>query len=398
MSGILARIAGFGFCLVVNVVEVTAGVNFVAHPGYPAPNYFSGTNSRGFYRASITYPHNHIAKFELYLNDQLTLALNTPVVPGLPGGGEEPGTLPGLVPIQEGAVMFDSFYYAFPNSTITVKCKVYAETHPGGSGQWFEDSYTVSVANKGALFGINDLENSGGGAGALAADSRLSVIGFPKTRTYHWGWTGSYDFPLHVNNSNLVYYAGHGTPTTIYDGVQSVQNDWGYWCGIPIYARQMDGTPSVQAVISAKMGSGLPPFNSGSYGACPPVNIAVHMACHAENPNLPAGNTYFSSYFLPYWNGYGGYCENQGFLGWTIGTPVLDYYWLTTYLMDELIAGEKLEVARLRMIVNMNLNATKHLEYDQSYAFVDQDVNTTLRRVYDPGSSIKRWWRPIDLP
>jgi hypothetical protein len=50
------------------VAIANAGANFIPHPGYPAPNYFSGTNSRAFYRVQVTAPHNHIAVVELYLN------------------------------------------------------------------------------------------------------------------------------------------------------------------------------------------------------------------------------------------------------------------------------------------------------------------------------------------
>jgi hypothetical protein len=63
-----------------------AGVSFVAHPGYPNPTHFSGTNSRAFYRATVTYPHNHISKFELLLNGNPTLVLDTPYIPGSGGG------------------------------------------------------------------------------------------------------------------------------------------------------------------------------------------------------------------------------------------------------------------------------------------------------------------------
>ncbi|HRK20815.1 MAG TPA: hypothetical protein PLX06_03360 [Fimbriimonadaceae bacterium] len=376
-----------------------AGVDFTPHPGFAAPNYFSGTNARAFYRAQVTSPHLHISKFEIYLNNFATLTLNTPYTPGMPGGGEEPGTLGGVMFEQEGAVMFDSFYYSYPNDSVVVKCRVYAESVPGVSGSWFEHEYSAPAKNRAALFGINDLEvtqpplNLTGAAGMFAASHSLAAIAYPKSLTYNWGWNHSIFFDRTGEDVNVVFYAGHGTPDAIYDGQQATQNEFGCSIGIPIYAYYNIPNPSIEADRTWHIGTGLPPYNSTGK---PQFNLALHMTCNSfGSPNLPSGESYFSRYFYPYWNAYGGFCENQGFLGWSLTLDVRDYYALSTLLVDELAQGEKLAVAMQVMIAGA---PNSHHNYAIGDALIDQDGNTTLRRVYDPNSSLKRWWRPIDMP
>lgn len=261
-----------------------AGIEFFPHYGYPSPVYFSGTNARAFYRAQVTPPHNHIARFDLYLNDFPTLVLNTPVVPGA-GGGGEPGQSTGLIPVQEGAVMFDSFYYAYPTESITVKCRVLAETHPGGAQQWFEHTYTAPSKNKAAIFSLFEFEDASGpfypdSRGGYATQFELSHNFFyPSISEWDSGWTHENFRAALLQGTNVLFYNGHSfNGNSFYDG-QSTPGmiyvpKFLYNPGYP----PLSVSPSVEQMREDAISYPWPPFNSSGH---PAINIAFFISCRS---------------------------------------------------------------------------------------------------------------------
>lgn len=357
-----------------------AGVDFMPHPGYAAPGYFSGTNARAFYRAYVTSPHNHIAKMEILLNDIPTQTLSTPFVPGW--GGEEGGTLGGLIPVQEIAVMFDSFYFANGSSTITVKCRVLAETQPGGAQQWFEHSYSAPSKNKAAIFSLQELEDGStpGGQGGAATEIRMNMIGYPYSFTWANGWTGATFESMLLQDINTVCYVGHSNQLNIENGVRPhnhPQDD--------IYAMTADGTPSVEAMRVAAIDYPWPPFNPSGK---PAFNIVAHFSCRTIS-TIGA----YSTYLYPFWNGYNMFLEDQSFMGFKVGVYLADYLALASEYWGALNGGYRAETARLIM-----MNSPAGMHYGLSDSEILGDDDSRFRRVYYPGSSSLLWWRSIPMP
>jgi hypothetical protein len=356
-----------------------AGIDFVPHPGYDVPLYFSGTNSRAFYRASVSPPHNHIAVFELYLNDILTLQLNTPCVPG----PRNP-----YLAVQEGAVMFDSFYFAYPLSTITVKCRVKAETYPGGSSEWFEHTYSAPSKNAAALFGYWQTEGMTGGNTVAVATAKLGEVQYPCIGITYYGWTFDNYASLIAENRNVVHHHSHGNALGVTDGCAIWSDPEGIWYGNDIWGRQEDGWPSIEAMRIQQMGSGLPPYNSTQK---PPINLAVHMSCL----NVVGNESTCVTFLYPYSNTFVNYSENQSFISWRIKVKIADTAELTEHLFEALVSGLKAIETAQYMIDNAPTNNYIY-EHDDAHAVADGEAR--LRRVYDPTSALLRWWRPIALP
>lgn len=371
-----------------------SGIEFFPHYGYPSPVYFSGTNARAFYRAQITAPHNHIAKFELYLNDLPTLVLNTPVVPG-GGGGGEPGQGTGLIPVQEGAVMFDSFYYSFPLEAVTVKCRVLAETHPGGTQQWFEHTYTAPAKNKAAIFSMNEWEVQSGpywpdSVGGYATKMQLQEILYPNTTTWKVGWNDN-DFRNELlNGTNVLFYHGHSTSLRIRDGTPHNEETGKIWLpkfeynpGQPPFPR----SPSIEQMREDAIAYPWPPFNASGH---PALNIAFFISCETiQDVNQ------FTYTLYPYYNGYGKYLENQAFLGWRIKPKEWHAEAMATVFWMEMRSGKDIESARRAMMDS----PIALLNYNGSDTDVVGDDFTKLRRVYNPSPApTLLWWRPIPMP
>lgn len=356
------------------------GVEFVPHPGYPEPNYFSGTNSRAFYRAYITGAHNHIAKMEILLNDSLTHTLNTPFQPG--GTSEEGGTLGGVIPVQEIAVMFDSFYFSNGTSSIQVKCRVLAETQPGGAQQWFEHSYTVEAKNKNAIFSLQELEDGtfpGGQAGA-ATEIRMNQISHPYSFTWQNGWN-AVTFADKLLGVNAVSVSAHANSVFFEDGVRPHNCPNGH-----IYALAADGSPSVQFMRNSAINYPWPPFNLPSN---PSFNIVAHFSC--DTTQGPIGG--YSMYLYPYWNGYGEFLENQAFMGFNRVILVIHLLNLSSVFWGSLNNGKDIENARIDM-----MSGSAGSTYPITSSEILGDQYARFRRVYNPGNSTLLWWRAIPLP
>lgn len=381
-------------CLLCAVVScyARAGVDFVPHPGYSTPLYFSGTNARAFYRASVTSPHNHIKTIKLELNDIETLSKTTPA---MQTGGEEGGGMMALIPVQDIAIMFDSRAYKLANNgNIVVKCKVYAETVvAGGSvgGQWYDHTYTVPVKNRAALFALDSLENKPECAGGAAALQRLS--NFPATLTANQGWTYSTFSNKIAEDCNVVFYAGHSTLTAIFDG-QHLTPEPSSWLGAPIYAWATgtgSGTPSVEAMRFSQIGDVVwfPPYNMT---ARPAINFAVHMSCSTVTSG---GASKFATYLYPYWNEYDQLVEDQVYLGWKVPVMTEDYQQLSDLLFLDLIDGDTAEVAARDTIESATNTAGSYVPADFK-AVGDKDAR--LICVYNPGNTAKVPYRGIDMP
>lgn len=360
-----------------------AGIEFFPHYGYPSPVYFSGTNSRAFYRVQVTAPHNHIAKLEIYLNNMPTLVLNTPVLPG-GGGGGEPGQGTGLIPVQEGAVMFDSFYYSLGTQSITVKCRVLAESHPGGTQEWFEHTYSAPAKNKAAIFSLPEFEDENGmyypgAAGGGRTKAQLDIIQYPATTTWNQGWTHTTLRDRLLEGVNAFCFVGHGTPQDIRDPNNGI-----------IYLSKFDilgepVTPSIQQMREEAIEYPWPPFNSSGH---PAINIAAFFSCDA----ISSVNN-FSLILYPFWNGYGQFLENQAVMGFSVGVQTVDTNALADTFWGELRRGKRAEPARAAM---MNTEAGSH--YNPGDSQILGDPHATLRRVYFPGPAMSLWWRPIPMP
>jgi hypothetical protein len=73
------------------------------------------------------------------------------------------------------------------------------------------------------------------------------------------------------------------------------------------------------------MGSGFPypPFNTT---ANPPIDLVVFDSC------LTGSNDHFLTWLYPYFNGYGGYLEDQAIAGWTVKPQIPDTSVVATML------------------------------------------------------------------
>lgn len=377
MRSIITWVLSAG-CTALSAISL-AGIAITPHPGYPKPNYFSGTNSRAFFRAVGTAPHVHIQKIEIYLNDIKTVSDHYP----------PPPTQGEVDPAAEAAIMFDSHYFSYSTSgilPIRVKCVVEAVTATG-QVETFEEEYEnpIPARNSAALLSLEDIEAAASPVGIV--HSQLHSIGYPDTMTYSWGWTHS-TFRSKMDGSNFLFYAGHGNPTNISDGQRKFTVDGYFWQGDSIFANE-DVDPSNPHILGMRVDQvgfdQLPPFNSSGK---PPLNLAIQFACNALFPN---GTTPFVSYLFPATNGYGTFLENQAFLSWDMNVPVSDLGLLAQEVSFWLKRGFDIEFAKQKM---EQVNLTLFLEK----SFIKGDGSSRLRQVYDPGSSVKRFWRPISLP
>ncbi len=288
--------------------------------------------------------------------------------------------------------MFDSFFYSYPTESVTVKCRVLAETHPGGAQQWFEHTYSAPTRNKAALFSLNELEVPGepewpGSTGGASTYHQLLQLQYPRSYEYSAGWTHQLLRDRLLEGVNVFCYVGHSNPDSFFDGVP-VPND------SPIYLSKYQSnlpdppielTPSIQQMREDAISYPWPPFNTSGH---PSINIAAFFSCRI----FGAINNY--TYLLyPFYNGYGYFLENQAVMGFTVEVKLHHYSELANKFWLELRSGKSIGVARALM---MATSAGQF--YNLSDSQILGDDYAKLIRVYSPQPSASLWWRSIPMP
>lgn len=343
--------------------NAAAGIDFEPHIDWPAPLHFSGTNSRAFYKATVTYPTVHIERAEIYVDNELTLWEVYPVQ-GLP-----PRQVYRLTTTLK--IMFDSTH--FPNSGITtIKMRV------RGDGIWYEHSYSAIRYNRAGAFGLHSFETTFGGAAATKVKDRLDQIQHYCDLITYSGWDHSIVDTIE-DHATIHYFNTHGTE-------YSFQTDAG---GL-IYPFDSYGSPDLRTWPEASIGSGYPPFNSTGN---PPVHLAVFDSCKTGSSSL------FASILFPAYNGYGGLYENQAIAGWTVSPLISDSELLAALLWNPLIDQEVLDAAIISMIGQatlFNIQVYDSLTYRtiQDGDFVSYaDGMMRVHGVYTNSSLIHSdWW------
>ena len=365
-----------------------AGVTFTPHPGYPSPNFFSGTNARAFYHASLTFPNFHISQVQLIANDQV-MAIHSFTPTGSP-----PRT---AYRIQDWiGVMFDSSMFEH-GADVTIKCKVLVD-----GTTWYEDSYTAPSINKAFLAGLDGLEQVGSYSsaassrqGTLAAQTVLLPY-FQVFRDVSQWDAGTYN--LGLIGKNIHVYAGHSTTTYLLDGQHTSPFDpvHGYDGTAVFFRNQEDPNISnVEDNRTANMSGALPPFSPG-----PSFNLAVMESCQVGKDS---GNSWI--YMFPFWNGYGKYKENQAVLGCTAFLLLDAYRNISEQLFGPLVTGHTISKARDDMVQffidNQIVAVSQDNVTDTVPSFDDfkikGDASATIRKVYDPNETVQstQFWRQI---
>jgi hypothetical protein len=305
----------------------------------------------------------------------------------------------GVVPVQETAVMFDSFYYAYPTTSITVKCRVLVERRVPGSPtqpQWLEHTYSAPAYNKAASFGLDYLEEPPNPSytlrqGATVHNNILGSINYPRSLTRNLGWTYSSAMnPKVGDNTNVFFYAGHSSPDWLTDGQHLTMTGSG-WHGAYIWANATGGSPNLSAMRIAHVGQGstYPPFNSGT----PAINIATLLSCDS----VLGGISNFDSLLYPFFNGYGKLLETQCFVGFSSACYLDTYATLSNVYTHALVDGKTTGEAVAEVQGWINTQYTAPLSNMRIHGLFD--AATRLTRVYEGGGTANlRWWRTIPMP
>jgi hypothetical protein len=292
----------FAVCFLLALLHNSChAVSFHKYITIAEPNYFSGTNSR-VQMSATAGAHEVIREITLYINGEPTdskqINMDYPAF-GLPANL---GT----------TVMFDSSH--FPNGS-TVTCKLKAtvdlliwdpfEIGWMPIGQQTYDSVTQGIVitktakNKQVTFSHQDMGVVwGGSATGLYASSNYNTLDL------YGSWT--YDtFVSLMAGSNVVYVHAHAKapfPSAFEDTVEPSTD------AIPIEPF------NIQVWRDQHNGSGYP-FNNSTLN--PPVNLALLLSCNVARNATGSGppNNQYSTFLRPYFNNYGGWCENQAYAG-----------------------------------------------------------------------------------
>jgi hypothetical protein len=164
------------------------------------------------------------------------------------------------------------------------------------------------------------------------------------------------DFVNSLSGANIVFAATHGEPSRFYAG-QEFYDGEGTEFATHVYPYGYDrydivGHPTwlegvgVEPYRSPQIGSGYPPYNSTGN---PPLNLAFIMSC------ATGAEQDFIRFCLPYYNAYGGYLEDQAFVGYTPSIYIRDMASMATAFWGMLSAGRILREAR-SAVLELNLN------------------------------------------
>jgi hypothetical protein len=242
-----------------------------------------------------------------------------------------------LVPVQEGAIMFDSHHFANNGGTLTVTCRVTVQTIPGGAPVIYTNTYSAPAKNKAAIFNTYDVESTFGGDSALTTSFQLNSINYPNSMTAYSGWTAANFEARLAEDVNIVAYDGHGGPLNIRDGLLPPNNG-------KIWALTADGTPSIQQMREALIPNGpWPPFNSP---ANPSFNLFTNLSCLTTSGSV----SNFLIALYPMWNGYGKFCEDQAYFGFNVTTCSGEGRAMATGLYGALKTGKTIFGHRCRNV------------------------------------------------
>jgi hypothetical protein len=283
----------------------------------------------------------------------------------------------GLVPVQEGAIMFDSHHFANSGGALTVTCRVTVQTIPGGSPVIYTNTYSAPAKNKAAIFNTYDVESAFGGDSALTTSFQLNSINYANSMTAYSGWTASTFQSRLGEDVNVVAYDGHGSSLNIRDGVLPPGNG-------KIWAMTADGTPSIQQMREAAIpNSPWPPFNTP---ANPSFNLFTNLSCCTTSGSV----SNFLVTLYPMWNGYGKLLEDQAYMGFNVTTLIGESRAMATHLYGKLKVGDTIASATAFMIAQPDVT-------DYTYQILG-DGEARLKRVYYPGNNASLFWRPILMP
>jgi len=165
-----------------------------------------------------------------------------------------------------------------------------------------------TVYNKATLYGRNEWEQnpSDPSAGVPAARTNLLAMNHSICAgNTSLGWTKA-DILTNLAPCTAFYVNTHGASSSPYPFMSdkdeiAAPDEWVY-------------PDDVYPVRSGAVGTGYPPFNSGS----PPVNLVFIDACWTG-----LDNAFAEAFLVPYFSAYNqNWCENQSEIGWRIDTVI----------------------------------------------------------------------------
>ncbi len=273
------------------------------------PCYFSGTACRA---GGAIYP----AAGANMVDSQLTI------------NGEVVCTVTATPPMMYAAmfpsVIFDSTHFA-NGSVVTVT----ASGHDS-LGNFFTGSGSSTVKNSAALYGRYDFEViSPGGPGQKGipiVQAYCSFANILATQTVvplgasDQGWKSSRFYgDLQTSGSSIVYVHTHGEHINQSWNPPTPPSDTFILADLDEIPRDAANSQSDYHILASTVfeketyaigTGGLPPYNPNGV---PPIWLEFNDACYTGQ-----NNAFASAFLYPYANAYGGWCENQTQLGWSI--------------------------------------------------------------------------------
>jgi len=383
------------------------------------PAYFSGTNARISAAAippieiptdntpAILPPPNPpnplIVEAWLYIGGQLTYHYDWASLPT---------PRPAPYPAMTVNVMFDSTHFA-DGTNLQIEFRVKDQ-----NGSIYSNTGAAVVINKAVLYGRHDFEVGGdpeqmGFSTVSQACSGMNIQ--VRESKNERGWKATEFYNSIEGPTSVVYLHTHGwsdmyvlnpplpspwNPDTYMlsdlDELPAVDPDTEYY----IYPTQAVRFNPYNVLYHRQLsiGSQYPPFNST---AKPPITLAFCDGCLSGNDNA------FAEGFLwPYANYYGGWCEDQSQLGWSISKWSHCTLDCQVVFWNALKEGYTVHQARLELFDRFvewedenipdvqQVNPTNPVGLVHIYG----DYYTRLHGVYSESSLLTselRWWRTL---
>ncbi len=323
----------------INPLYCTTGA-FVPASGTPMPNYFSGTACRA---QGAIYPVSgkNMVDSQLTINGEVVCTITA--------------TPPMMYVAMFPSVIFDSTHFA-NGSAVTVT----ASGHDN-AGNFYTGSGTSIVKNRAMFYGRYDFE--------VTSPAGPGQKGIPTARTFctyaniqadqvvvpqgasDQGWRASRFYnDLQTSGSSIVYVHTHGEqtyptwnpPVTPPDTSISSDLDEVDPNNATLASEYSILASTVFAAQSNAIGTGgLPPYNPSGV---PPIWLEFNDACYTGQ-----NNAFANAFLYPYANAYGGWCENQAQLGWSISKYTNQTYICGNVFWSYLQMGYTAHDARLQI-------------------------------------------------
>jgi hypothetical protein len=417
--------------LALTVHVAIAGVAIYAPYTHPLPRYWSGTNSRAFMYAHVTYPTKGLTGYVFTIGGE---EVDAGEFPPDPAGKKYVYDVPCFF-------MFDSTHFTPPGRAVEIKLTVWDT-----DGNMTEDSYTANCWNTAAIWGRYDLEID---PWTFHWSTRPNYDGEWEQGTESWGGCRVVQenlFPIHYNGLALntargwtatQFLAGIVPATTVYVNTHGGADDF-LWQGISTSQFESDKsdytlwrdphayTPPTQhpeyvipehlrgtmqppptsenfVIKPTRMsahGTGLPPFNTGT----PPINLAYVDGCECGVGPPEGYDMQFSEAFLypggNYYTGYSPLPENQSFCSYLVKTDIDATQAVAQAFWKNLVDGLTVWQARDEAFIAYQKIAEDEPEFAQEWMTIYGDFHTKLHHVYTGASDVPpvtNWFRRINL-